>query len=84
MTRTTKEQFIDFAGDEPEEQDKRDAERFRALIPLLDWDGHGYWLPELCIKERNMWQDALPEPTLKEFRRAFDQFKKTRMRGVTP
>jgi len=31
MTRTTKEQLIEFAGDEPEEQDKRDAERYRVI-----------------------------------------------------
>lgn len=37
MTRTTKEQFIDFAGDEPEEQDKRDAARYRLLRRGQHW-----------------------------------------------
>lgn len=37
MTRTTKEQLIEFAGDEPEEQDKRDAERYRWLRRGQHW-----------------------------------------------
>ena len=46
-----------------------DAKLLRWLRDNMDWDGHGYWLPEICIREPDFGQDCIcPEPTMKEFR----------------
>ena len=34
----------------------------------LEWDGHGYWLPEICLRERTFGHDFCPELTMLEFR----------------
>jgi hypothetical protein len=53
---------------------RKDAERFRDLLNLLHWDGHGYWLPDICLKDT--WDDisreAMATPTLEELRAAID------------
>jgi hypothetical protein len=33
----------------------------------LYWDGHAYWLPDLCIKEQDGTGEETPEPTKEEF-----------------
>lgn len=46
----------------------------RWLHTHLGWDGHGYWLPELCVRERQLGQapDAeVPRPTFEEFAAEF-------------
>lgn len=43
-----------------------DAQILRWLRDNLQWDGYGYWLPEICIKELD--GESCPEPTMKEFR----------------
>lgn len=45
-----------------------DAQLLRWLRDHMDWDGHGYWLPEICLREREPGQDYCPEPTMHEFR----------------
>lgn len=37
------------------------------LLENLDWDGHGYWLPDLCIKEAEDGSTFTKEPTKQEF-----------------
>lgn len=49
-----------------------DARRLDAIRKSLHWDGHGYWLPDWCIKERERLEEAVPEPTLDEFRATID------------
>ena len=49
-----------------------DARRLDAIRKSLHWDGHGYWLPDWCVKERERLEEAVPEPTLDEFRAAID------------
>ena len=51
---------------------RRDAERLNGLRMNLHWDGHAYWLPDLCIKEREGVDEFTPEPTPEEFRAAID------------
>ncbi|WP_155616050.1 hypothetical protein [Xanthomonas translucens] len=45
---------------------RADAERFRGMLKILDWDGHGYWSPDICVK------DHWGTPTLEDFRVAVD------------
>lgn len=47
-----------------------DAHLLRWLRDHLEWDGHGYWLPEICIVEMRAGDDECPEPTMHEFRQA--------------
>jgi hypothetical protein len=49
------------------------AQLLRWLRDNLEWDGHGYWLPEICIRERTFGQDFCPEPTMIEFRAALTE-----------
>jgi hypothetical protein len=51
---------------------ERDAARIAALQLLLHWDGHAYWLPDLCIKEREYGNEYTTVPTLDELRAAID------------
>jgi hypothetical protein len=51
---------------------ERDAARIAALQVLLHWDGHAYWLPDLCIKEREYGNEYTTVPTLDELRAAID------------
>jgi len=44
-----------------------DAQILAWLCKNLEWDGHAYWLPEICIKEQHG-SEFCPEPTIKEFR----------------
>ena len=53
-----------------------DAERLEYLHSNLDWDGYGYWLPEICVKEKD--GSFTDEPTLEEFRQFLDE---RRVRG---
>lgn len=60
----------DSAGQGPLERQVRplsDAQLLRWLRDHLEWDGHGYWLPEICIREREWGQEFSPEPTMNEF-----------------
>jgi len=50
-----------------------DAQLLRWLRDKLDWDGYGYWLPEICIKETGLGNDKCPEPTMAEFRSALSE-----------
>lgn len=45
-----------------------DALLLKWMRDNMFWDGHGYWLPDLCIRERNSSQDVCPEPTMAEFK----------------
>lgn len=49
-----------------------DARRLEWLRLNLEWDGHAYWLPDLCIKETQFGSQECPEPTPDEFRAAID------------
>lgn len=49
-----------------------DAQLIRWLRDHLEWDGHGYWLLEICVRESADGED-LPEPTMKEFRAALSE-----------
>lgn len=51
---------------------RKDAERLSNLRCILDWDGNGYWLPDICIKERDWGQEFCQEPTIEEMRSAID------------
>lgn len=53
-----------------------DAQLIRWLRDHLEWDGHGYWLPEICIREIAFGEVDCPEPTLKEFRAALSEHAK--------
>ena len=46
---------------------KTDKELLKALHDRLDWDGNGYWLPNICIKEKQFESDLCPLPTFEEF-----------------
>lgn len=45
-----------------------DTQLLKWLRENLEWDGHGYWLPEICIVEMQHGDDECPEPTMQEFR----------------
>ena len=45
-----------------------DKQLLRWLRDNLEWDGHGYWLPEICVKESYYKDEFCAEPTMKEFR----------------
>jgi hypothetical protein len=34
----------------------------------MDWDGEGYWLPDVCIRERAWGEENCKRPTSQEFR----------------
>ena len=44
-----------------------DAQILAWLCKNLEWDGHAYWLPEICIKEQQG-SEFCSQPTIKEFR----------------
>lgn len=46
----------------------KDAKLIEWLAKNLEWDGHGYWLPEICIRERQLGEDFVPEPSANELR----------------
>jgi hypothetical protein len=58
---------------EPTVRPLSDAALLRWLCENMEWDGHGYWLPEICIRERGWGQEFCPTPTLDEFRAALSQ-----------
>ena len=58
---------------EPSVRPLTDAQLLRWLRDHMDWDGNGYWLPELCIRERGWGQDYCPQPTMDEFRAALSE-----------
>ena len=47
-----------------------DTQLLKWLRDRLEWDGRGYWLPELCIVEMQDGEDECPEPTMQDFRQA--------------
>lgn len=47
-----------------------DGQLLKELRDRLEWDGQGYWLPEICIKELERGDDECPEPSMSEFRAA--------------
>jgi len=55
-----------------------DAQILRWIRDNLDWDGHGYWFPELCVKELS--GESCPEPTMKEFRASLSKIIQTTSR----
>jgi len=58
---------------EPSVRPLSDAALLRWLCEHMDWDGHGYWLPEICIRESEWGQDFCPQPTLDEFREVLSE-----------
>lgn len=50
-----------------------DAQILRWLRDHMEWDGHGFWLPEICIREAEWRQQFCPEPTMSEFRSALSE-----------
>ena len=47
-----------------------DTQLLEWLRSRLEWDGRGYWLPEVCVREMRLGESEFPEPTLQEFRKA--------------
>ena len=47
-----------------------DTQLLEWLRSRLEWDGHGYWLPEVCVCEMQSGDRDCPEPTMQEFRKA--------------
>lgn len=50
---------------------KTDTAILEWLQRNLEWDGYGYFLPEICIREREWGQEFCPQPTLDELRQVF-------------
>jgi hypothetical protein len=50
-----------------------DSKLLRWLRDNMNWDGHGYWLPEICLREGDLRNDFCPEPTMDEFRAALSE-----------
>lgn len=47
----------------------KDSQLIEWLAKNLDWDGHAYWLPEICIKVRQLGDsDFVAEPSAEELR----------------
>ena len=50
-----------------------DKQRLEWLAENADWDGYVYWMPEPVVRDRQDEDgERVPEPTLKEIRRAID------------
>jgi len=45
-----------------------DAELILWITDNLEWDGFGYWMPETCIKSKEIHEDFIRPPTANEFR----------------
>lgn len=45
-----------------------DAKLIRWLRDNLEWDGYGYWLPEVCVRKLQHGENECYEPTMQEFR----------------
>lgn len=45
-----------------------DTEILRWLCDNFEWDGYGYWLPEVCVREQENFGSEPDEPTMAEFR----------------
>lgn len=45
-----------------------DETLLRWLHAHMDWDGNGYWLPDVCIREPSHGQESCDRPTIDEFR----------------
>lgn len=52
---------------------KSDAEMLAYINSKCQWDGFGYWLPDIFIKERD--GSFTPVPTMDEFRNAIKESK---------
>ena len=69
MNKETQERHGAVAGQvERSVRPLSDAQLLRWLRDHMEWDGQGYWLPEICIRERGWGQDFCPQPTMDEFR----------------
>ena len=55
-----------------------DAQILKWLCAHLEWDGRGYWLPEICIVEAQSGDEDCPEPTIQEFRQALRSCARSR------
>lgn len=54
-----------------------DTEIIDLLYENLEWDGWGWWLPEVCIAEPEIGRlpEPAPRPTVAEFRKRMSAFK---------
>ncbi len=51
-----------------------DADRLRTIYARLQWDGYGYWLPDMCVKVSGSFEEGdepIP-PTFDEFCKVLD------------
>ena len=55
---------------------KEDAERLAFINAKLEWDGHGYWMPEWCIVGIEGQQEMIGHPSIDKFREAIDAARK--------
>ena len=55
---------------EPTVRPLTDTQLLHWLRDKLEWDGRGYWLPEICIVEIQDGDEECLEPTMQEFRHA--------------
>jgi hypothetical protein len=53
-----------------EKQQSTEEPILQWLADNLNWDGHGYWLPDMCVREREWGQDYCPPPSKEDVRRA--------------
>ena len=51
-----------------------DEQRMQWIIDSLEWDGNGYWFPEMVIKQMKFGERNCPPPTLEELREFIDFF----------
>ena len=49
---------------------RKDAERLQCLFDHIEWDGNGWWLPDVCVTE-----GIIEQPSREEFDAAIDAAK---------
>jgi hypothetical protein len=53
-----------------------DTQLLKWLHENMLWDGDRYWLPEICVRERQWGSEMCPVPTFNEFLRELDKLAK--------